>query len=88
MQADQGLVDTSDEKGVERYLKKNLHWRVTRMDDTHVPRNEVQELKISVVSCDVTPAESDEEFPTWGRYSVHTDITAGRPGGLCPGEDS
>ena len=88
LQADQGLVDLSDEKEVESYLRKNLHWRVTRMDDTNVPRDQVQELKISVVSCDVTPAESDDEFPTWGDFTVHTDITAGRPAGLCPGEDS
>ena len=78
----------NDEKGVESYLKRNLHWRVTTMDDAFVPRDQVPDLKVSVVSCDVTAAEADDEFPTWGVFSVHRGITAGRAAGLGDGEDA
>lgn len=59
---------------------------MSQMDDSSVPTNEVPELKISVVSSCVTPAEAEDEFPSWGTFQVHTPVTAGRPGGLCEGE--
>lgn len=56
------------------------------MDDSCVPTNEVPELKISVVSSCVTPAEAEDQFPIWGDFEVHTPVTSGRPGGLSDGE--
>ena len=82
------MVDLKDCKAVETYLRQNLHWRVTRMDDTYVPNEEVQDLKISVVSSVVKAAEAEDEFPVWGDFEVHTGVTEGRSGGLCAGEDS
>ena len=87
-QEEKGLVNLDCEEEVEAYLRKNLHWRVTRMDDTYVPSSEVQDLKISVVSSVVKAAEADDEFPVWGDFVVHTGVTEGRDGGLCAGEDS
>lgn len=87
-QANKGLVNLDCTEEVEAYLRKNLHWRVTRMDDTFVPSSEVQDLKISVVSSVVKAAEADDEFPVWGDFEVHTGITEGRDGGLCSGDDS
>ena len=86
--ADDGKVDLEDCDAVERYLRENLHWRVTRMDDTYVPSGEVQDLKVSVVSSVVKEAEALDEFPTWGEFTVHPGITEGRAGGLCQGDDS
>ena len=86
--ADDGKVNLKDCEAVEAYLRKNLHWRVTRMDDTYVPNGEVQDLKVSVVSSVVQEAEAEDEFPTWGDFTVHTGITDGRSGGLCEGDDS
>ncbi|KAI9775145.1 MAG: hypothetical protein M1839_001396 [Geoglossum umbratile] len=72
---------------VEPYLVKNLHWRVTLLDDTHVRREDTPDLKLSVVSVDVKQPESEGIFPTWGDYAVHRIITAGRPAGLGDGDD-
>lgn len=59
-----------------------------QMDETSIPRDSVPDLKISVVSSVVTRAQSDDEFPTWGPFTVLTNITHGRPAGLCYGEPS
>ena len=85
-QADQGKVDLENCAAVEAYLFRNLHWRVTRMDDTYVPSSQVQDLKVSVVSSVVQEAEADDEFPVWGDFTVHPSVTSGRSGGLCHGD--
>jgi len=85
-QADAGKVDLGDCEGVQAYLRRNLHWRVTRMDDSEVPSGEVRDLKVSVVSSVVKAAEAADEFPVWGDFVVHTGVTDGRSGGLCVGE--
>ena len=56
------------------------------MDDTEVPRDQVADLKFSVVSATVTAAQSASEFPSWGEFKAHQDITDGRPGGLGFGD--
>ena len=81
-------MDGEDCEAVEAYLRKNLHWRITRMDDSYVPNGEVQDLRVSVVSSVVQAAEAEDEFPVWGDFEVHTGVTDGRDGGLCAGEDS
>lgn len=58
------------------------------MDGTNIPRDQVPDLKISVVSSVVTKAQSDDQFPTWGPVTVLTNITDGRPAGLNHGEPS
>ncbi|KAL8841953.1 MAG: hypothetical protein Q9170_000733 [Blastenia crenularia] len=82
-----GLVDMEDEGKTKDYLTKNLHWRVTTMDDKDVPRDQVPDLKISVVAANVQAAEADDEFPVWGEMKVQQDITNGRPAGLGSGDD-
>ncbi|KAI4164925.1 MAG: hypothetical protein LQ342_001558 [Letrouitia transgressa] len=84
--AHDGSFKLEDMASVKAYLLKNLHWRITRMDDTEVPRDQVADLKFSVVSSTVTAAQSDSEFPSWGEFKAHLDITNGRPGGLSFGE--
>ncbi|KAI4129108.1 MAG: hypothetical protein LQ338_002406 [Usnochroma carphineum] len=82
-----GLVDMGNEEGTKNYLTKNLHWRVTTMDDKDVPRDQVPDLKISVVCANVQAAAADDEFPVWGELKVQTNITDGRPAGLGVGDD-
>jgi len=72
---------------VEPFLIKNLHWRVTLLDDTHVRREDVPDLKLSIMSVDVKKPDSDDKFPIWGKYAVHPIITAGRPAGLGDDDD-
>lgn len=81
-----GLVSLKDEENTKQYLTRNLHWRVTTMDDKDVARDQVPDLKISVVTANVQAAEANDEFPVWGELSVQHDITNGRPAGLCRGD--
>lgn len=58
------------------------------MDGSEIPRGEVPNLKVSVASSAVQPANADDEFPKWvGGFTTHTEITDGRPGGLCEGDE-
>lgn len=57
------------------------------MDDKDVARDQVPDLKISVVTANVEAAKANDEFPIWGELKVQHDITNGRPAGLCRGDD-
>jgi hypothetical protein len=59
---------------------------LSQLDDKPVKPADVPDLKISVVSSEVTKAKNDDEFPTWGRPSVHYDVTDARPAGVKRGE--
>ncbi|KAH0538314.1 hypothetical protein FGG08_005088 [Glutinoglossum americanum] len=72
---------------VEPFLVKNLHWRVTKMNDEHVRREDVPELLVSIVSVDVKKPEDEDKFPSWGDFKIHPSITAGRPSGLGDNDD-
>ncbi|KAL8771913.1 MAG: hypothetical protein Q9209_002851 [Squamulea sp. 1 TL-2023] len=82
-----GLLNMTDEVKTKEYLTRNLHWRITTMDDKDVPRDQVPDLKISVVAANVEAAKADDKFPVWGELKVQHDITDGRPGGLNFGDD-
>ncbi|KAL8911450.1 MAG: hypothetical protein Q9171_003383 [Xanthocarpia ochracea] len=82
-----GLLNMTDKAETKEYLTRNLHWRITTMDDKDVPRDQVADLKISVVAADVQAAEADDEFPVWGELKVQHAITDGRPAGLGIGDD-
>ncbi|KAL8704173.1 MAG: hypothetical protein Q9201_002671 [Fulgogasparrea decipioides] len=82
-----GLVDLGNETGTKDYLTKNLHWRVTTMDDKDVPRDQVPDLRVSVVTANVQAAQAADQFPIWGEMKVQTDVTNGRPAGLGVGDD-
>ncbi|KAI9754063.1 MAG: hypothetical protein M4579_004883 [Chaenotheca gracillima] len=84
----EGLLQNLDTDIALAFLKKNLSWRVTRLDNTHVENDQVPDLKVSVVSAQVTKATRSDEFPTWGSYTVHSDVTDGNAGGFNIGEQS
>ncbi|KAL8999226.1 MAG: hypothetical protein Q9169_001891 [Polycauliona sp. 2 TL-2023] len=83
-----GLLNLTDETATKEYLTRNLHWRVTTMGDKEVPRDQVPDLKIAVISANVQAAEADDQFPVWGEMKVQSDITNGRPAGLAIEDDS
>lgn len=56
------------------------------MDDTAVPTDQVPDLKVSVVSALVQKATSPSDFPRWGDFTVHDNVTDSRPAGLRAGE--
>lgn len=51
-----------------------------------VPANEVPGLKVGVVSADVAPATAVDDFPVWGSFTSHPQITENLAGGLCPND--
>jgi tyrosinase len=66
---------------VEQYLTDNLHWRVSMFDNIEVAPEDVADLMVTVVTAQVKPAASSDEFPDWGDFVQLTHITQGKPGG-------
>ena len=66
---------------IEQYLTDNLHWRVGMFDGTRTPAEDVADLTVTVVTAQVKPAASADEFPTWSNFVKLTHITQGKPGG-------
>ena len=56
------------------------------MNDVALNLDEVYHLKVSVVSSVVTRAKKSDQFPKWGKFKVHKNITDGRPAGLDKGD--
>ena len=56
------------------------------MEDEEVPRENVDGLKVSVVSSEVTKPSHTGQFPHFGRFQVHTNVTHGRPAGFWEGD--
>ncbi|KAI9785538.1 MAG: hypothetical protein M1839_009279 [Geoglossum umbratile] len=57
-------------------------------DGTLTPREEVSDLKVSVISTEVTLPTAPGQFPVHSNeYKIHTAITEGRPGGLGASDD-
>ncbi|KAI9785255.1 MAG: hypothetical protein M1835_003372, partial [Candelina submexicana] len=73
-----GCIKSLDTAEVEPYLKQNLHWRVTRVDNTEVPLEHLPDLKISAVSSQVTKADCETDFPQWGNSTLLADVTTGK----------
>jgi tyrosinase len=76
-----------DKSNVLPYLKDNLHWRVTLADGTERNRDEVPGLVVSVVSTEVALPEGNRPKYS-GVYTVHPEVTAGRPAGLGAGAET
>lgn len=82
----EGKLHSLDKDDVEPYLHKNMHWRVTLIDGTEIPRENVPALKVGVVSTKVKILEDGMPEHT-DEYECHPLITDGRPGGFCGGDD-
>ncbi|PBL03308.1 tyrosinase [Armillaria gallica] len=65
---------------VEPYLKRELSWRVQKVDRTAADLSDVPSLEV-VVSATPLTLEPGAAFPTLGECHYHHRITAGRPGG-------
>jgi len=76
-----GNCPSLDKANVLPYLTQNLHWRVTLADGTEKDREEVPGLAVSVVTTEVElPYGHRPKYS--GVYTVHPEVTAGRPAGL------
>ncbi|KAI9886218.1 MAG: hypothetical protein M1823_001953 [Watsoniomyces obsoletus] len=82
----QGKICSLDPEEVDPYLKENLHWRVSKMDDTSVPNEEVPGLQVTVISAEVRKPNNDEEFPEWGAPQTRADVTEDKKTGYHEGD--
>ncbi|RVD80225.1 uncharacterized protein DFL_008127 [Arthrobotrys flagrans] len=69
------------------YLRDNLHWEVATANGEAVPSKDVENLKVGIFSSDVKLPCVDGSLPLWGNTKPEYEITQGRPGGLCQGEN-
>lgn len=60
--------------------------RFSQADSTQVDNAQVPDLKVSVVSAEQQPARDAYSFPTWGKFTVQADVTAGKTGGQTAGD--
>lgn len=79
--ADSGEIADMAPATVEDYLTDNLHWRVGMFDGSEIPAEDVADLTVTVVTAQVKPAVSADEFPQWSAFKKLTHITQGKPGG-------
>jgi tyrosinase len=70
-----GLLPSLKEADVEPYLKENLKYRITLIDDTEIRNSELSSLSISVVSATVQQSSEDHELPKWGPMVLHMNLT-------------
>ncbi|CAD6439069.1 1e1b8ba9-904a-47e5-873c-05ef1d1af1bd [Sclerotinia trifoliorum] len=73
----QGLLHSLNDEDVEPYLKKNLHYRITLLDDTEIENSAVPSLTITVVSATVQQSTVDHELPKWGPMISHMELSTG-----------
>ncbi|KAK6532025.1 hypothetical protein TWF694_003188 [Orbilia ellipsospora] len=81
-----GQIPNLGRDAVVPYLKKYLRWEVSTAAGVAIPSNEVQDLKVSVVSADVRLPCVPGSLPMWGDATVEYGITEGKDGGLCSGQ--
>ncbi|KAF2019200.1 Di-copper centre-containing protein [Aaosphaeria arxii CBS 175.79] len=74
---DDGELKGLDTDAILEYLHQNLHWRIQKGNVEEVPKEQFPGLKISVVSTEIEPANSTNEFPNYvGGWTTH-DVTFG-----------
>ena len=66
---------------VETYLTDNLHWRIGMFNGNQIPLEDVADLSVTVITAQVNPASSADEFPQWYNFRELTRITHGKLGG-------
>lgn len=68
-------------ESVVPYLRENLHWRVVTMDGVEVPRGQVPDLKVSVVSNEVSVPVEPGMLPVYAEeVRVHPEVTTAADG--------
>lgn len=63
------------------YTKCAISANLTQFDGSEVPVEDLSQLTITVLTAQVEPAATNEDFPAWGDYTVLTNVTQGQPGG-------
>ncbi|KXX72895.1 Tyrosinase [Madurella mycetomatis] len=82
---DSGLTSLRPEEVVP-YLREKLTWKVTLFDGEERDVAAVPGLKVSVASTEVTIDEEDGLPDYSDEYTIHAEVTEGKPAGLRAGE--
>jgi tyrosinase len=80
-----GKVASINIEDIKPYLEGNLHWRVTLLNGTESPRDQVPGLAVLVSSNEIGLTVDD--VPVYsGDATLHPSITNGRAGGFNHGD--
>ncbi|KAF5875638.1 putative tyrosinase protein [Botrytis fragariae] len=72
----EGHLRSLNDVDVEPYLRKNLQYRITLLNDTEIDNSAVPSLKLSVVSSSVQQSTADHELPKWGSMISRLELFA------------
>ncbi|KZS90384.1 Di-copper centre-containing protein [Sistotremastrum niveocremeum HHB9708] len=67
---------------VEEYLKKNLHWKVTKLYGEEVPLDSISSLKVSLAVGTGEHYKDETQLSKYHSYRILHSVTEGRAGGL------
>jgi tyrosinase len=71
---------------VVAYLKQNLHWRITELNDRVIPKENIPSVKVSVAMGKATHYAEHSLLSEYGDYEVLYEVTQGRLTGANPGD--
>lgn len=80
-------LQTLEPAVVTPYLTRHLHWRINRIDNSAVSREDVRSLKVGVASVIVDVPTDRRELPVYRSWVPLYDITRGRPRGIEDNDD-
>ncbi|CZT01674.1 related to monophenol monooxygenase precursor (tyrosinase precursor) [Rhynchosporium agropyri] len=78
--------DATDVYEVRKFLRRALQWRVQKFDGTVLPVENIPSLIIKVQMESVEMGRDITELPSYGKKTLHPDITIGRAGGYAGSE--
>lgn len=83
-----GELESLKPEHVEPYLKENLHYKVIGPDGKELNPDDIPDFHVYVKTAPVTPANGDDELPSYGEYinlpEVTIDLPAGKPWEYVP----
>ncbi|KAA8573381.1 hypothetical protein EYC84_003859 [Monilinia fructicola] len=68
-------LESLDAEDVEPYLKENLKYRISLLDDTPIDNSAVPSLSVNVVSSKVQQITEDHQLPSWGPMISHLELS-------------
>jgi len=83
-----GEVGSLNPEDVVKYVKNNIQWRISDMNDNPIDVSSVCDLRVSVSAAQVTlpgaggSGPTANILPTYGEYVQYTKITQGKPAGV------
>ncbi|MCJ1461686.1 hypothetical protein MMC07_000284 [Pseudocyphellaria aurata] len=83
-QSKNNVLESMDPEVVIEFLKCNLHWRITELNGSFIPKEQLPSLRVAVAGGKADHYADSTKLSVYRDYKVLYDITAGREGGACP----